>query len=123
MSPATRKSRPALRSFSAPRDLRRSAPVFAALGDDVRLALVSRLSARGPLSTMRLSEGAGVTRQAVTKHLEVLAGAGVVHSTRRGRERVWAVDAAPLIAAQDWLQAISGDWDRTLARLKAFVED
>ena len=123
MSPPTRKPPSDSRGFRAPRDLRRSAPVFAALGDDVRLALVSRLSARGPLSTMRLSEGAGVTRQAVTKHLQVLADAGVVHSARQGRERVWEVDAAPLIAAQNWLQVISSDWDRSLARLKAFVED
>ncbi|MEO8561946.1 MAG: metalloregulator ArsR/SmtB family transcription factor [bacterium] len=123
MSPARRKSAAAARSFRAPRDFRRGAPVFAALGDDVRLALVTRLSARGPMSTMRLSEGAGVTRQAVSKHLEVLAGAGVVHSTRQGRERIWEVDSAPLHAAQEWLDAISRDWDRALSRLKAFVEE
>jgi DNA-binding transcriptional ArsR family regulator len=122
MSPA-RARRGASRAFLAPRELRRSAPVFAALGDDMRLALISRLSARGPLSTMRLSEGAGVTRQAISKHLEVLAEAGVVHSTRRGRERVWEVDAEPLLAAQGWLRTISSDWDRSLSRLKAFVED
>jgi DNA-binding transcriptional ArsR family regulator len=122
MSPA-RARRAVSRGFLAPRELRRSAPVFAALGDGVRLALISRLSARGPLSTMRLSEGAGVTRQAISKHLEVLAGAGVVRSTRRGRERVWEVDAEPLLAAQAWLRTISSDWDRSLSRLKAFVED
>lgn len=123
MSPTRRKAASPARSLRAARELRRAAPVFAALGDDVRLALVSRLSARGPMSTMRLSEGSGVTRQAVSKHLEVLAGAGVVHSSRQGRERVWEVDAAPLHAAQEWLDAISRDWDRALSRLKAFVED
>ena len=123
MSPARGKSPAASRALRAPRELRRSAPVFAALGDDIRLALISRLSARGPLSTMRLSEGAGVTRQAVSKHLEVLAEAGVVRSSRQGRERVWEVDAEPLLAAQDWLRTISSDWDRALARLEAFVED
>ena len=123
MSPTTRKPVAGSRAFRAPRDLRRSAPVFAALGDDVRLALVRRLTTRGPLSTMRLSEGAGVTRQAVTKHLEVLSSAGVVTSTRLGRERVWKVDAAPLLEAQEWLASLSRDWDRSLARLKAFVEE
>jgi DNA-binding transcriptional ArsR family regulator len=72
---------------------------------------------------MRLSAGAGVTRQAVSKHLEVLTAVGVVRSSRSGRERVWEVDAAPLQAAQDWLEAISKDWDNALARLEAFVED
>jgi DNA-binding transcriptional ArsR family regulator len=123
MPPARRSPASASRAFRAPRELRRSAPVFAALGDDVRLALVRRLSTRGPQSTMRLSEGAGVSRQAVSKHLEVLADAGVVRSHRQGRERVWEVDAAPLLAAQDWLRSISDDWDRSLARLRAFVED
>jgi DNA-binding transcriptional ArsR family regulator len=118
ISSARRKATPS-RTLRAPRQLLRSAPVFAALGDDVRLALLSRLSTRGPLSTMRLSEGAGVTRQAVSKHLEVLADAGVVRSSRQGRERVWEVDAEPLLAALDWLRSISADWDRSLARLAA----
>jgi DNA-binding transcriptional ArsR family regulator len=111
------------RAIRSPRELRRSAPIFAALGDDLRLTLVSRLCTRGPLSTTRLAEGAGVTRQAVSKHLDVLAAAGVVRSARLGRERVWEVDAAPLHAAQDWLDAISRDWDRALARLRALVDD
>jgi DNA-binding transcriptional ArsR family regulator len=123
MSLARRKAAASGRALATPRALRRSAPVFAALGDDVRLALVSRLCTRGPLSTMRLSDGAGITRQAVTKHLEVLSAAGVVRSTHHGRERVWEVDAEPLHAAQDWLGVISRDWDRALGRLKAFVED
>jgi DNA-binding transcriptional ArsR family regulator len=123
MSRARPRTSVSARASRSPREIRRSAPLFAALGDDVRLTLVSRLCARGPQSTMRLSEGAGVTRQAVSKHLEVLAAAGVVRSTRLGRERVWEVDAAPLQAAQHWLEAISRDWDSALSRLKAFVED
>lgn len=127
MSPVRRKSgagrQGRTRALRPPRELRRAAPVFAALGDDVRLALVHRLCRRGPLSTARLSDGSGVTRQGVTKHLEVLAEAGVVRSTRHGRERVWEVDPLPLHETQEWLEAISRDWDRVLARLQAFVED
>jgi DNA-binding transcriptional ArsR family regulator len=123
MSPARHRTPTSSRAIRSPRELRRSAPLFAALGDDTRLALVGRLCARGPLSTTRLTEGAGVTRQAVSKHLEVLAEAGVLRSRRLGRERVWEVDPAPLQAAQDWLDIISRDWDRALLRLKAFVED
>ena len=123
MSPARPKTPASSRAVRSARELRRTAPLFAALGDDLRLTLISRLCTRGPQSTMRLSEGAGVTRQAVSKHLDVLAAAGVVRSARLGKERVWELDAAPLLAARDWLEAISKDWDSALARLEAFVED
>src|SRR5436305_14647096 len=86
----------------SPRELRRAAPLFAALGDNVRLGLVNRLCARGPMSTMRLSEGSGVTRQAVSKHLEVLEAAGVVRSIRKGRERLWEVVPSVLRVTLDW---------------------
>ncbi|HEY0466529.1 MAG TPA: metalloregulator ArsR/SmtB family transcription factor, partial [Polyangiaceae bacterium] len=66
-----------------------AAPLFAALGDETRLKLVSRLCTEGPLSIVRLSEGTDVTRQAITKHLRALADAGLVHDTRQGRERIW----------------------------------
>src|SRR5437016_14043525 len=79
---------------------RGSAPLFAALGDETRLRLVSRLCARGPASIARLASGAGVTRQAVTKHLHVLARAGVVRGARRGREHVWDLDPRQLAEAR-----------------------
>jgi DNA-binding transcriptional ArsR family regulator len=60
-------------------------PVFAALGDATRLSLLGRLSADGPLSITRLSEGTGVTRQAITRHLYALGDAGLVRHARRGR--------------------------------------
>jgi len=117
MSPAHSRTRHAARRKRSPRELRRAAPLFAALGDNVRLGLVNRLCARGPMSTMRLSEGTGVTRQAVSKHLDVLEAAGVLRSMRIGRERLWEVDADELRAAQEWLGSISRDWDGTLGRL------
>src|SRR2546429_2096320 len=66
-----------------------AAPLFAALGDATRLRLLGRLSAGGPLSITRLSEGTGVTRQAITRHLHALGRVGLVRNARRGRERVW----------------------------------
>ena len=69
-----------------------AAPVFAALGDETRLRLVARLSSEGPLSIAQLTRGGQVTRQAVTKHLHVLADAGVARSRRRGRERIWELE-------------------------------
>jgi DNA-binding transcriptional ArsR family regulator len=99
------------------------APVFAALGDETRIRLVARLSADGPLSISHLSEGAGVTRQAITKHLRAMGDAGLVRDTRRGRERIWELEPRRLENARRMLDQISSDWDSAIDRLKAFVED
>ncbi|HVH55069.1 MAG TPA: metalloregulator ArsR/SmtB family transcription factor [Vicinamibacterales bacterium] len=100
-----------------------AAPVFAALGEPTRLTLVAKLCAEGPLSISRLSEGTGVTRQAITKHLLTLADAGLVHDTRSGRERIWQLETKRLEKARRCLDQISDQWDDALARLRAFVED
>jgi DNA-binding transcriptional ArsR family regulator len=101
---------------------RRAVPVFAALGDRTRLKLVTRLSAQGPLSTSRLGAGAHVTRQAIAKHLQVLAAAGLVRAARRGREVIWQIEPAQLEKARSYLDDISRQWDHALQSLKAFVE-
>ena len=100
-----------------------AAPVFAALGDPTRLRLVARLSVDGPLSITRLSEGAGVTRQAITKHLEALADAGLVQHNWRGRERIWELEPRRLQMARRWLDRISDQWDAAIGRLRAFVDE
>ena len=100
----------------------RSAAVFAALGDTTRLGLLRRLSADGPSSITRLSDGTGVTRQAITRHLHVLGRAGLVRNTRRGRERVFAIDVKRLEKARQYLDQVAAQWDAAAARLKAFVE-
>jgi DNA-binding transcriptional ArsR family regulator len=101
----------------------RAAPVFAALGDEIRLALVARLGAARPLSIAQLTAGTDVTRQAITKHLQVLAHAGLVSDARRGRERIWQLDAKRVEEARRYLDAISKRWDEALDRLRRFVED
>ncbi len=98
-------------------------PVFAALGDATRLGLMGRLSVDGPLSITRLSEGTGVTRQAITRHLYALGDAGLVRHARRGRERVWELDLKRLEKARRWLDQIAAQWDDAADRLKALVED
>ena len=100
-----------------------SASVFAALGDETRLRLVSRLSSDGPTSITRLAEDFDITRQAVTKHLQVLAGAGLVRDEWRGRERLWVFEGARLAEARRCLELISSQWDAALGRLKDFVEE
>ena len=104
-------------------DLAHAAPLFAALGDETRLALVDRLCAGGPLSITRLTTGSAVTRQAITKHLHILADAGLVHDTRQGRERIWALDTDQFDEARRYLDGIVRQWDEALGRLKMFVED
>jgi len=99
-----------------------AALIFAALGDETRLALVARLSASGPLSIVTLTDGTGVTRQAVTKHLHVLSDAGLVRDSWVGRERVWQLEPESLRAARRSLDRIASEWDDALGRLKAFVE-
>ena len=100
-----------------------SAPVFAALGDETRLRLVSRLCDDGPMSITRLTEGSSVTRQGITKHLRVMEGSGLVRSTRQGRESVWELDQRRLEDARRYLDMISKQWDDALIRLREFVED
>ncbi|PYR59678.1 MAG: transcriptional regulator [Acidobacteria bacterium] len=96
--------------------------VFAALGDETRLRLVSRLCHDGPMSIVRLTAGFTITRQAITKHLRVMEDAGLVRSTQHGRESVWQVEPKRLADARRHLHMISDQWDETLGRLKIFVE-
>jgi DNA-binding transcriptional ArsR family regulator len=99
------------------------ADLFAVLGDETRLRLVSRLCGGGPMSIARLTEGSHVTRQAITKHLRVMEGSGLVRCTRKGRESVWQLNQRRLEHARRYLDSISRQWDKALVRLKEFVED
>jgi len=109
------------RGSAVPRE-RDAVPVFSALGDVTRLRLLRRLSAEGPLSITRLSEGTGVTRQAITRHLYALNAAGLVRHARQGREQIWDLNAKRLEVARQFLDHVAAQWDAAAARLKAFVE-
>ncbi|HEY9131423.1 MAG TPA: metalloregulator ArsR/SmtB family transcription factor [Dyella sp.] len=100
-----------------------TAPLFAALGDPVRLAMLARLCTGGPLSTMVLGQGIEVSRQAITKHLQVLEDAGLVSSDRVGRDRLWQMRPQQLVAAREYLDRMSAQWDTRLERLRKFVEE
>ena len=103
--------------------LAEAAPIFAALGDETRLRIVSRLSEGPPASIARLSAGEPVTRQAITKHLRVLEHAGLIAGERRGREQVWSLRPERVSEARAWLDEVSASWDRRIERLKVLVED
>jgi DNA-binding transcriptional ArsR family regulator len=102
--------------------LRESAPIFAALGDEVRLRLIGALCLGGAMSITQLTSGTDISRQAVTKHLNVLAAAGLVRDVKMGRERLWEFEPAQLDEARRFLESISRQWDHALAMLKAAVE-
>jgi DNA-binding transcriptional ArsR family regulator len=100
-----------------------AAPVFAALGDETRLTVVARLSASGPQSIVRLTDGTDVSRQAITKHLHALARAGLVRSRRDGRERLWELRPQRITDARTYLAEISARWEAAIDRLRRLVED
>lgn len=104
------------------RRMRASVPIFAALGDSTRLRIIGRLATGEPLSIATLTTGTGVTRQAITKHLNVLGQAGLVRSRRRGRERTWELAPSQLASARRTIDHICAEWDAALGQLKAFVE-
>jgi DNA-binding transcriptional ArsR family regulator len=99
-----------------------AAPLFDALGDPNRLRIIIRLCDLGPSSTSQVTSVIPVTRQAATKHLQLLESAGLVTSNRRGRERVWTVQTEPLARASDYLTQLSRRWDAAADRLQAFVD-
>ncbi len=116
--------------MSRPRSLERAgvaraAPVFAALGDPTRLEIVVRLCTEGPLSIAGLSDGAHVTRQAVTKHVHALARAGLVRRApqRGARSRAWELAPRRFDDARSYLERISRQWDDALERLEAHLEE
>lgn len=98
------------------------AAVFAALGDPTRLVVVAKLCTGEPQSIARLTAGTSLSRQAVTKHLRVLADAGVVSSVRSGRENLFGFEPRGIEDVRDYLDQVSRHWDDALARLKAHVE-
>jgi len=98
-------------------------PLFAALGDSTRLTLLGRLQDGKPHAIVELTQGSGLTRQAVTKHLRVLERARLVISQREGRETRYVFDATGLNEARSHLEMASLQWDQAIERLRVFVEN
>ena len=96
--------------------------MFAALGCVTRLELLSRLSDGRDHSITELTDGLDQTRQAITKHLQVLQHAGIVSRRRVGRESRFTIRPGPIAQAKDYLTRVSDQWDKSIARLRATVE-
>ncbi len=96
--------------------------VFAALADPTRRELLSVLGARPPSTASTLAELLPVTRQAIIKHLAVLADCGLVDSHREGRSHLFTVRSTPLLEAAGWLHEVAAGWDDRLAQLKRRAE-
>ena len=97
--------------------------VFQALADPTRRMILERLRSQGPLSVKQLSEPFSISRQAVTKHLDILLNSGLVEVHRLGRERLHSLDPAPLRQIETWLKPYSEEWDRRLERLQRHLEE
>ncbi len=111
------------RASAAQAGARGSAPVFAALGDPTRLALIQQLSNGGPASISALADRQSMTRQGVTKHLHVLADAGIIDGSRQGREQVWTLNPQRLAEGRRHIDFIAAGWTEALARFKKLVEE
>jgi DNA-binding transcriptional ArsR family regulator len=99
----------------------RSDAVFSALADPTRRQVIRALSEQGPSTATGLAANLPVTRQAVTKHLSALANAGLVTSSRRGREKLYQISPRPLTDAVSWMADLGARWDGRLAALRDHV--
>ena len=113
---------PRRKAGSKAKPLQGNAPLFAALGDEMRLRLVAALCVGGAMSITQLTSGTDISRQAITKHLGVLAAAGLVRDVKIGRERLWEFEPTQLDEARRSLELIGRQWDHALAKLKLAVE-
>jgi DNA-binding transcriptional ArsR family regulator len=113
---------PRRRAASINKSVHSCAPIFAALGDEMRLRLIAALCVGGAMSITQLTSGTDITRQAITKHLDVLAAAGLVRDVKVGRERLWEFEPAQLDEARRSLEVVAQQWDHALAKLKGAVE-
>ena len=96
--------------------------VFAALGEPTRIRLLDRMADGAPRSIASLAHGIPISRQALTKHLRVLESAGLANAERDGRQTLYRIDPAGLLAAEAWIGAVSAQWDAAIDRLKRHVE-
>jgi DNA-binding transcriptional ArsR family regulator len=95
--------------------------VFVALSDPTRRQIMSLVGERREVSASALAQELPVSRQAISKHLESLAGAGLVSTRRDGREVLYRLTPQPLSEAMSWMVNVGGEWDQRLADLRKLL--
>src|SRR6187431_3509485 len=97
--------------------------VFVALADPTRRAILATLAAAGPATATDLADRLPITRQAIAKHLALLAEAGLVTAEPGERRRVrYRLRSAPMQVAQQFLAALARDWDGRLDALQDHLD-
>ncbi len=99
-----------------------SATLFRALGDSTRRALFERLSREGELNVRVLTDRAGVSQPAVSKHLGVLKHAGLVRYRRDGRETYYCAEPKALAPLVDWMGFYGAFWQERFDRLEDLLK-
>jgi DNA-binding transcriptional ArsR family regulator len=97
--------------------------VFLALADPTRRRLLERLSADGPKTASELAQEMPITRQGVSKHLQVMARAELVQVQKSGRERYYSFEPESFEEAVNWLTAVHDQWDKRLQALSHFLAE
>lgn len=97
--------------------------VLAAMADPTRRRLLAVLAADGPATASTLADGLPISRQAVAKHLAVLSRAGLVTSSKHGRDVRFAILTDGLSQTADWLSGLAAEWDDRLAAIKRIAEE
>jgi DNA-binding transcriptional ArsR family regulator len=96
--------------------------LWSAVGDPTRRRVLEVILDRGEATATTVAGELPVTRQAIAKHLAVLDRAGLVESTRRGRELRYAIRPQRLDAATRSIARVAADWDARLAAIKRIAE-
>lgn len=97
--------------------------VFTALADPTRRLLIEKLTDEGAKTATQLAEELPITRQGITKHLNILSEAGLVTIHQRGRDKYYVLTPEPLEEATTWIMAVAARWDERLESLRQFLED
>ena len=96
--------------------------VFMAVADPTRRSMLTRMRVEGPLSIKQLAAPLSISRQAVTKHLDILHACGLVRVRRAGRGRLHCLASSPLKEVENWLEPYAREWDERLSRLQRHLE-
>jgi DNA-binding transcriptional ArsR family regulator len=97
--------------------------VFAALADPNRRTIIELLTDDGARTATQLADVLPITRQGISKHLNILADAGLVTIVQRGRDKFYYLTPEPMEETALWIAAVAARWDKRLHMLRDLLED